>query len=171
METIREDCFETNSSSNHTLSIKNKKDFNFDIKPSDDGYIYCSFGEFGWEIENYNDAGTKLTYALTMVAETEPYSSEEEFYNTEGFNIINNCIKEELHCKGIIIEDPGFEVIEYKAYNGKHKFYLKFNGYIDHQSSSDDYKSLRDFLDDWGIDIKRFIFDLNVVLHTDNDNH
>lgn len=168
-EVIRENCFETNSSSNHTLSVYKEENMVYDLYPSDDGYVYCSFGEFGWEIENYCDSGTKLTYALTMVAETEKYTSEEEFYETEGFQIINNCIKECMHCNGVIVENSGICQKEYKDWHGNVKKYTSHTGYIDHQSS--DFDSLSNFLELNNLTIERFIFDENVILHTDNDNH
>lgn len=173
---IRMNVFETNSSSCHSISINNNNLPEYEtLLPSDDGYVHCGFGEFGWEVEDYADVETKLSYALTMVAETESrrstwngiregFTSEEEFYETEGFRLINEAVKEVTGCNGVILYDGEI------WYNDKYDW-TEFNGYIDHQSSIDDYGSLKEFLDYYGLTAERFIFDSNVILHTDNDNY
>ena len=170
MKIIRENIFETNSSSMHSLIIgKNPNYFYEDLYPERDGYVHSRFGEFGWGIDTYADPRTKLEYALTMIAETEAATSMEEFYQTDGMKMINELFCKVIHgCKGVIV-DGIFETETYTNYAGEIREYVDFDGYIDHQSC--EYDSLRDFLDDWGVDLERFIFDENVALHIDNDNH
>ena len=161
-EIIRENCFETNSSSNHSISVRNHS---IDNPVSKDGYIHCGFGEFGWGYEKYNDFWTKLAYLLTMVAETEnkKFVSEEEYYQTDGFQFINNFCKEKFkNCKGIIIEYPNIKATPYG--------WTDFNGYIDHQSY-EDYNNVNEFLSEYDIDIETFLLNENVDLIIDNDNH
>lgn len=63
---IRENVFETNSSSSHSVSICSDKNFILDtILPDQNGIISVSKRDFGWEIKKYNDAYTKLQYAYT----------------------------------------------------------------------------------------------------------
>jgi len=191
---IRQGIFETNTSSSHSVTIKNwekRLEFVKHNLPSPDDIwnkISMDFGEFGWEVEDYTDAYTKLQYALTMAITSEsrmkfydpdndykstiiagrtPILSKEDFYNTESFKLINECVKEHCNCNGIeIVSD-----IYWEKYNDTPaKGYTIFEGYIDHQSS-EDYKSLKEFLDSWGVSIEEFIFSPDVVLHTDNDNH
>ena len=51
MKTIRQNVFETNSSSSHSLCIKSIKDLNKSyLTISDDDLIHVDFGEFGWGI-------------------------------------------------------------------------------------------------------------------------
>ena len=105
-----------------------------------------------------------------MIVETENVTSMEEFYQTDGMKMINELFREVIDgCKGVLV-DSNMETKSYVNYAGETREYVDHDGYIDHQSC-EDYKSLRDYLDDWGIDLRRFIFDENVALHIDNDNH
>jgi len=65
---IRKGCFETNSSSTHSIVVaRDDQDFVMDtIYPDQDGLIVIPGEEyeFGWEWKKYNDAITKLAYAL-----------------------------------------------------------------------------------------------------------
>ena len=171
MKRIRYNAFETNSSSHHSLIIKKPGIMRYGyLKPNrDDNLIHISFGDFGWGIERYYDAATKLSYAATMVAETEKYWSEDEFYETAGMKAINELIKEKCNCDGVAIDFPYFHMESYTWNNTTHH-YMSHDGYIDHQSH-EDYSSLQEFLDDWDITLERFIFDDNVCLLIDNDNH
>lgn len=170
MKKIRYDAFESNSSSSHSLLIRKPGRMNYErIKAEPyDNLVHIEFGEFGWGIDTYYDTETKLSYAATMVAETEEFGSEDEFYKTAGMKAINELIQDKCHCNGVCVDYPNFQLESY-TWNGETKHYLSHNGYIDHQSS--DYKSLQDFLNDWNITLERFIFDDNVGLLIDNDNH
>ena len=179
---IRNNIWESNSSSTHSVSVSKYSNKYWKISPAPDGYVHCSFGEFGWEVEDYCDPGMKLSYALTMVAETEcfkthwngatvdGFKTEEEFYETDGFKLINECVKNVCNCDGVIVDNPGIKFREYETNSGKMSGYVEHYGYIDHQSY-ENYNNLQEFLDDYGVDIEHFIFDKSVVLHTDNDNH
>ena len=169
MKRIRQGAFESNSSSSHSLLIKKQGMMCYeDIQArSYDRLVHTKFGEFGWGIDTYYGATIKLSYAVTMVAETEKYSSEDEFYQTAGMKAINELIQDKCHCNGVVVDNPNFQPNSYN-WNGKIEYYMSHNGYIDHQSC---YKSLQDFLDDWDITLERFIFDDNVGLLIDNDNH
>lgn len=169
MYTIREEVFETNSSSTHSVSIKNRHgadDYNYTAEElkqyiEDDNYLHIDLGEFGWGIDTYTDAYNKLSYILTMLGEVNHIlrwdssnkTSDElrsQFENTEEWNDINSFIRETLNCNGIYIDD--------------------FDGYIDHQSY-EDYNSVRSFLDDYATNLVDFIFNPYVSLIIDNDNH
>ena len=172
MEIVRLSTYETNSSSCHSLIIPKESDFYFkDFKPDYDGYIHTEFGEFGWGIDTSFWSHAKLSYAVTMVAETEGYSNESEFYETAGMKAINDLFRNEIPgCNGVLVDNPNICLKTYTSYDGKMSTYVDHDGYIDHQSC-EDYSSLQDFLDDWGISLGRFIFDQNIGLHIDNDNH
>ena len=60
-KTIRQSCFETNSSSMHSISIGAGK-LNDTIGLNKDGSITLTGGEFGWGVEYHNDAWTKANY-------------------------------------------------------------------------------------------------------------
>jgi len=167
----RNTAFESNSSSSHSLLIRKPGVMCYnDIEAEPyDNLVHIEFGEFEWGIDTYYSAMTKLSYAVTMVAETEKCLSEDEFYQTDGMKAINELIQEKCHCNGVVIDYPNFQIGSY-TWDGKTIYYMSHNGYIDHQSC-ECYDSLQDFLDDWNITLERFIFDDNVGLLIDNDNH
>ena len=47
MKTIRKNCFETNSSSTHSLCISTEDKY-LQLIPNSDGSIILTGGEFGW---------------------------------------------------------------------------------------------------------------------------
>ena len=160
---IRKNVFETNSSSMHSLILHNRK-ATYNLPVEEDGYIHVELGEYGWGYKKLRVLYDRLAYALAMVMETEGGVSHwgensnilgEQFYNSDGFNAINELIKKKYNCNGIKIDSNGDEYYPY--------------GYIDHQSY-EDYNSLQDFLDDWGVTLEEFLFNENVVV-IDNDNH
>ena len=162
MKQIRRGVFETNSSSTHSVSITGRK-MKGKLPVDQNGYVYTSLGEFGWEVCDYRDAETKLSYLLTMAWELNGYGHKyfrdndnlqhdiEEFVETRDFQRIERAVCYETGCDGVWLDDTK-------------------DGYIDHQSC-EGYNSIDDFLNDWGTDIEDFIFNKNTVLHTDNDNH
>lgn len=180
---IRLGLWETNSSSTHTVyftSGDTQEDISeLDKYIQDDGYLHIEFGEFGWEIKSYTDAYTKLQYALTMVVETEcryrPILNGDAtiiFEETDGFKAVDSLIARVLDCAGVIVDSNMKIDTYYSSWNeGVTMLGIDHDGYIDHQSSTDDYNSLQDFLDYYNISLEKFIFDPNVVLHTDNDNY
>lgn len=190
MKQIRKQLFETNSSSTHSVTLASGKLVNtinycqLDnyVDPADH-YIHMKFGEFGWEEMEYTDALTKLQYLLNMIIETNKVSSInpngiktlEDFYNCDDFLLLESIVAENVKdCEGINIFDDDIEAHPYELEdNDGNKcinYYLTYNGYIDHQSC-ECYKCLTDFLNEWDTTIEDFIFDENVVLETDNDNH
>lgn len=165
MRTSRESVFETNSSSTHCVAIcrpLEQRDYKYSIEElkdciESDGFLHIDLGEFGWGIDRFIDPETKLSYLLTMLMEVNHlhsfYDSEVNFEDIERlseWDDINNLIKETLKCEGIKIDNC--------------------SGYIDHQSC-EDYRSVQDFLSEWGCTMEQFIFDDNTSLIIDNDNH
>lgn len=172
---IRKNVFETNSSSTHSVSISNRNSFYYDKDCLKnyiewDNKVHVEFGEFGWEREYYYSPYSKLQYIVTMLAETEgrKITAADELFETNGFKLINDAVATYCNCDGIWI-DSEIKMNSYE-WGGKIESYLSHNGYIDHQSY-EDYNSVQDFLDDYNIDITKFIFDEGVCVITDNDNH
>ena len=176
MKAIRNNVFETNSSSTHSVSISHKVS---SLYGSDclsnyiefyDNKVHVRFGEFGWEIESYVLPYDKLQYIVTMLVETEGnnITKVDDLWETEGFKLINDAVADYCNCDGIWI-DENMKLDSYTL-DGKEHYYISHEGYIDHQSY-EDYKSVQDFLDDYGVNITDFIFNTGVVVHTDNDNH
>lgn len=154
---VRRNVFETNSSSTHSFSYG--KSYNDLIVDDFDNCVHTNLGEFGWEVETYFDSTTKLAYILLAAASITGHSFwyydnfEEElesFKNTKEYQEIEEVVKRNMNCDGIVIEDES-------------------EGYIDHQSI--EYHSFNEWLEDTGADsIEDFIFG-SIVLHTDNDNY
>lgn len=175
MKAIRSNVFETNSSSTHSVSVssKNSSYDNHDCLDAFKDYdnkVHVEFGEFGWEICNYDTPYEKLQCLVTMLVETEGdnITCVDALYETDGFKLINDAVADYCDCDGIWIDED----IKFDSYNwdGKVHYYISHNGYIDHQSY-EDYSSVQDFLDDYSVGITQFLFDSGVVVHTDNDNH
>jgi len=108
MKTIRNNIFETNSSSSHSISIR----YNPFIKDNSlvpyNGEIRIDTGEFGWEWKKYNDAYTKASYFLTR------FKHDESMLEMLKEVISKNC----ENCSIVL------EIDDYQ------------NGYIDHQSTN-----------------------------------
>ena len=167
---IRRSVFETNSSSMHSLTIRNGHTNKSDLRVGDDNKVEIDFGEFGWEICDYSDQYTKLQYILTMCACTEGSSciTPEKFYETDGFKSISNAIARHCDCDGIRIKD---DCLRTGHWDYSNEDYLDFDGYIDHQSC-EDYSSVSDYLEQHNISsVEAFIFNDGIIVHTDNDNH
>lgn len=160
---IRNGVFESNSSSMHSVSVRGERNLNEHYHP--DGVIKIKLDEYGWEGSPLYDFYDKLSYAMLMVLHTE-YSGfdyydndftidQEELEKLNGYKMLLEAIRKHGDCEKIII----------KKRNGYYPY-----GYIDHQSR-EYYDCLADFLEDWNVDAERFLFDDDVVVHIDNDNH
>lgn len=174
MKKIRNNVFETNSSSTHSLSIKLGESLeNFNIPLNNIGVIEANFGEYGWGYDILDTQEAKLSYLLTMVAMTElgsdiiktKISARDRFINTDGFQKLNNFAKQ--HCNGI--SDSICSQLAKDAWHQNSGFKLEIDGYIDHQSC-EDYNSLQDFLDDYNISIDEIILNPTAHIIIDNDN-
>lgn len=166
-KTIRYGMFETNSSSCHSVTVKGKynKD-DYVLIANHSGVISVSLDEYGWDGDPCYDFDSKLAYAMSMVLHTEYPNfnhydedfvvDQEVLEDLNGYKMLLNAIKERCKCNQIVIKRHNMDYYPY--------------GYIDHQSY-EDYDSLQDFLDDWNVDVDRFLFDDGVVVHIDNDNH
>ena len=163
---IRNSVFETNSSSCHSVSVQGKSESNYYIIVNGDT-VEVKLDEYGWSGYPCDDFYSKLAYALSMVLHTE-YPDfnhwDEDFWVDQ--NILETLDGYKLLLKSVN-EHSGFKCKKIAIIRIDSDFPY---GYIDHQSC-EGYNSLQDFLDDWNVDVDRFLFDDNVVVHIDNDNH
>lgn len=161
---IRKSVFESNSSSMHSLTVS-VNDMWDTLKVDEfENKVITKFDEFGWEVESYIDAATKLSYIVTMLVEThcDVYSME-ELEETEDFKLINDVVANYCNCDGIRIDSR----LEQEEWNGKTYDWNDHDGYIDHQSVM----GVKKLLEEYGCTMEEFIFNKGVVLHIDNDNH
>jgi len=140
---IREKVFETNSSSSHSITIEPSNDGLYDtIIPDDDGNIILTGGEFGWGIEEHNDALTKANYC-----------GVDNLLNEDKLDMLKEVIREQTGCNEVIIDISE----DWKDSN---------HSYIDHQSHGTSREALES-----KETLRQFIFNKNSILYIDNDNH
>ena len=148
----REGCFETNSSSSHSIHIRGESKIGW---PKNKNKVYeLEFDEFGWGITHHDDFYTKASYLLTAIG---------SYINADALEDIENS-KHYKEFVRIIAEATGHTVIVSEC-GGYHKL-----GYIDHQSS-DFARGLVEALFTKPNFIKRYLFDSSFILNIDNDNH
>lgn len=148
---VRQNCWETNSSSSHSLTIVSG---NYKIpklsrltSQNDPYEVVLTGGQFGWGIDNFSDFDTKLRYAYTSAT---GYDGEDNNPKT------NNELA--MLCDVITEYFP--------EWSSKH--YFKFTTgdyYIDHQSTH-----LKDELFQSKRTLRNFLFCSKSILHISNDN-
>ena len=145
--TIREEVFESNSSSVHSLYIKGKLGKN-KLKMKD-GYVITDFGEFGTDEHIYMSQNDKLSYLITELYYINhwEYDSIEDMYQ---FKYIEEAIMD--YDDSVI----GIKILKKKEPN------------IDHQSQPEYGDS--NFVNYWDkASIQNFIFNNNIGIKTDCD--
>jgi hypothetical protein len=142
MKTIRQNCFETNSSSTHSLCIGTLENWDT-IIPNENNEVILEGGEFGWQWEKFNDALTKANYCAVAFLDSESY-----------LEMLKEVIMEHTGCKEIVI------LAELDNYESP------YDSYIDHQSINEAADSIYS-----KEDLRNFIFNPNSVLIIDHDNH
>jgi len=164
---IRRGVFETNSSSTHSISIGDglppscsnltpeeeavlrkleRTDYLLDrsLTPGCDGVLRIDANkEFGWEVEDYQDAATKAMYCYI-----------DQYQRKDRIKMLKEVLMEQTKATDVEFRyepDSGY---------GEGKY-----GYIDHQSDGTS--------DDAFIDketLRNFIFNQRSILRIDNDN-
>ena len=155
---IRQQAFETNSSSSHSVTIAPGNYVSDTLYVDDSGVCEIYPGEYGWEAEDYHSASEKASYALTWAKSL-----------TEGSADARNA--EEMLIKVIKAETGAREVRlvpNFTAETKTERDYWEW-GYVDHQSGPG---SGSDFAKVWKSEalLHSFIFNPASFVHTDNDN-
>lgn len=163
MFNIRNEIFETNSSSSHALCMNKNDERNYHFYDTDDeDFIIFTMGEYGWYGDDCDSPQEKLNYLLTMVvcslqANSEAENSEvtvKEIIESDDFKKIDECIRSNTSYSGICFPQDKYD------YN---------DGYIDHQSM---YSHIDDFLNDWNVSLEDYLFSDRyfVVIRNDNES-
>jgi len=146
---VRQNCFETNSSSCHSLSISDNKNVLLQtIIPDEQGNIILTGGQWGWEQDYYNNALSKANYCMQDIFDYA-YGTKEDRTDQSKWQMLQKVIKDQT---GAIEVSYDFDQLS--------------DGYIDHQSSGiteEAFKSEEE--------LKQFIFNPQSYFETDNDNH
>jgi hypothetical protein len=149
MQLIRRHCFETNSSSCHSLTVVSPAASYQTILPTlplvPEIEIQLSSYEFGWGRETYRDPLSKLAYLLICLRDHAPDDKE-------AAERVRKVVKEHTFCDIRILE-------------GNNRW---SDGYIDHESIDLPYSD--GILQNEQM-IKDFIFGSGSYIETDNDNH
>lgn len=145
---IREDIFETNSSSVHSLVISNDGREPSKFKLNKDGEIEIDFGQFGKDLCLYTSQYDKLSYLITCLYYLSEYDDISNIYDMWEFKRIQEAVCKYSGATGIKIlgeQDPD----------------------IDHQSQPYSEISIIDVYDEDAI--INFVFNKYVSLKTDCD--
>ena len=113
---IRSSVFETNSSSMHTLTLKNSdetKDFVLELDK--DGYLHIETGDYSDLEKDLKEVHEILSFVASWIVEYGYYNeaehnyegnpSSEEMRSFKGFDILENIVRKYTGAKGIIIEE------------------------------------------------------------------
>lgn len=140
---IRHGVFETNSSSCHSISIRDTCNKYETLYPDDDGVFTFTGGEYGWGYETYYDADSKANYVATMCKEIGELNESND----------SHPLRDML--ESVITKHTGITQFAYHLEDA----------YIDHQSVDGDMLT-------WTpTDMHNFIFNPGSELDIDNDNH
>ena len=147
----RQNVFETNSSSTHSITISNEGPLINDgsIEPDEDGIVWLYGGQFGWGYDVFTDNRTKANYCATWIATYGCYGYYDD--DDDKFERLEEAIR-------LVVENCTMVKLDINPEDN--------SSYIDHQSSDelpDNLCSTSDYIN--------FIFNPNSVLIIDNDNH
>ncbi len=148
--------FVSNSSSSSFIVINNENIF-FESLDKNTLLIPDDFGgetEFGWEVEDYRDFGSKLNFAYIQTT----YVNKE--LKEKWISMLEKVLKEKLHINNVVVNLT-------EEWNPEEK--NKKWGYIDHQSCAVEGKNTEMF--DSKENLIAFLFSGNSYIHTDNDNY
>lgn len=153
---IRQNTFETNSSSTHAICIATESALTLPKK------LTFKLGEFGWEWKSYSSPEDKAAYLFTAIVYTNEDESREQLQIDDWSEI--QWIKNTLDSYGVvaIFQDPVWR----KSSSGD-CFWLDY-GYIDHGWELKK-EFLTDILSDENVLIQ-YLFSDKSYIKTGNDN-
>lgn len=127
-----------------------------------------SFGyyEFGWDYQVYNTFPSKLCFAYLQAREAKyEQDSDGEYKYKENPKWMK--MLEEVLCEVLDVKKIQWEIKRIEDHD--HSSNIYDYSYIDHQSSSHEGKNTEIF--ESKLVLRRFLFDPNARIITDNDNH
>jgi hypothetical protein len=154
MINIRQNIWESNSSSSHSININSDTSLLTSITPDSEGNIILNGGEFGWGWKKYNDALTKSNYAAVAV-----HLNYSFFNNPSLKTMLVDVIKNQTGAKNVIFNIN-------TDYNDKSGLF----SYIDHQSLDSYVNSKIAKIFKSKENLRNFIFNPKSILYIGNDN-
>lgn len=165
-QVYRRRCFETNSSSVHTITYSTKS-----IQPStfvldDDGYINIVLRYFGRESAMYTDQYTKLQYLMVCCWDGAGWDLE-KMLNGYNFLEIQDAIMDYVpFCNGIRVTYPKELMSDNEPYDDSYDYYGVVG--LDHQSHIE-YGEIT-IINIWDHEaVQNFVFNPNIILTTGSD--
>ena len=151
---IRQNVFETNSSSSHSLTLGQG---NLVVPPlsrevAREGVLEVSLGEYGWGYEHFYDFASKVSYLITQVATILGVNYSLDEADARAKLEADSRMK---RLRAVVLDFTGVELRVSEE-----------RGYIDHQSVG----ICNDVFDDVEA-LRRLLFDETSCITTDNDNH
>lgn len=171
MKSVRKGVFETNSSSTHSISISDTVQINDTIGIDENGVCHIHCGEFGWEVEEYNDSSSKAAYCLTYLKMASMTPGDRKVMSITDDTLESLNISEYMkNFYTVIKEVTGAKEVRFVPEcepDPKDPQSDYCWGYIDHQS----FEVCEEAFYAPSENLKNFIFNKNSILITDNDNH
>ena len=167
---IRRNVFETNSSSMHAVAIMKEDERDTLVVDKTINKVRTKFGEYGFGVEVYTDAETKLSYLVTMLVEIHSTCcSMEELLQLHDFMIINDAVAAVCHCDGVQIDEVVKKASWCDDLRDSTWIYNDHEGFIDH-ASFEEYDSIVEFLEKVKCTVEEFIFHKKVKLVIKDDS-
>ena len=171
MKSIRQNVFETNSSSTHSLTLVSRSHKNM-YSLSENGYLEAGFGDYYSECtyEDYYTVEDKLRFVLTLLAsfyyehkrneyfkrtnkwQYIEYTTQKELKSMEEFKEIQKLVKKNIpNCKGLRFRKNSF--------NEKGEVVGGLDTHHHHECNN-----LNSYLKKNGITLEQFLFSPNIVI-------
>ena len=175
---IRRGVFETNSSSVHSISII-KDDFKGSLPKK---FIIDCDGEFGWEVDTFDDSSSKAAYLYQAIVYYPTLYSKGKYDANIAKEMLQSLMDKfimnlesygiEVDCKYRFTKIESNEIEPGKTYNyvvfvDKNGNESEHVGYLDHGGEA---KELVDYVLSSPENTLRFIFDDRCFIETGNDN-
>lgn len=140
MKKIRNSVFETNSSSMHSLILKNSEEIKdiSALKLDDNGYLHIELNDYSFLEKDLKEVNEILSFVASYMIEYGYYNgwskrnnyerdpNPEEMKNFKGIDILEKIVKKYTGAKGIVIEKitqghfpaaESFNISEEKMFN------------------------------------------------------
>ena len=165
----------------HSISIErdsHNRKMDIDLPLDENNKVPVIFGEYGWSGPTLTKQFDKLCYLVTMVAAVElkyfpidtTKTGKQLFVETEGFKMIDAFVRTQPGCNGLSLDLLTLNLEDADWKNPPLKYVDIGEGYIDHQSGIDQYKSLQMFFDKNNITLEEVVTDGDVWILIQNDN-
>ena len=151
MKTIRQNVFETNSSSSHSVTIQTSPN-KHQVTLNDEGVLFVERGEFGWDNTTFVSFDDKCSYAYTQAANNHWCNRDK---NPSEYLDISDNEKLQMMERVIMENVPNITKV----------LFLNNEGYVDHQSEDLVY----DIFESEDT-LTTFLFDTASEFSTGNDN-